>query len=53
MSRQDALEAGFQPRFTAAWRESQRRWRVVQANHPRRSWLLLVSEHYDYLYPKP
>jgi hypothetical protein len=34
-------------------RESQRRWAVIQAKWPRRNWLQLCSDHYDYLYPKP
>ena len=41
------------PKGFYAWREGQRRWAALQAKWPRRNWLHLLSDHYDYLYPKP
>ena len=40
------------PRGWQQWKEGQRRWAEVRALWPRRNWLQLVSDHYDYLYPK-
>ena len=41
------------PKGWREWREGQRRWAEIQARWPRRNWLHLLSDHYDYLYPKP
>lgn len=40
------------PKGWVEWREGQRRWAEIQARWPRRNWLQLVSDHYDYLYPE-